>query len=203
MTSKSKPTLTKPLRVPHVSNKRSLAHLTSRSGQVHEPVYGAFYTTPVQNVDRVCNLAHSHDVAHQRLVKMPAEDPDYAALTEHVTRIGQELLEVKESLRRDLAELAVYRAEDKSRYGEGLPLREYVVKGQCVKDLKMESYSVVATSPEAAVLSFVESFARNPSDSFCYYVETKGEPHVPVLLVQGLWHHGEPAAYVSGYAPTT
>lgn len=129
MATKPKSTWTSPLRTPHVSNKKSLAHLTHRSGQLHEPVYQAFYTTAVQNVDRAHNLARAHDAQLRRLGALPLEDPNYKELNEHVKKLGMEWLEVNDALRRDLAELAVYRAEDKKRHGEGLPGKGYRVTG--------------------------------------------------------------------------
>jgi hypothetical protein len=200
MPKKSKQPQTNPLRVPHVSNKKSLAHLLLRSGQTCEPLYQAFFTTAVQNVDRVCNLADAHKVAYKRLDTLPLGHPEYAVLNARVTKLGQELLNVKESLRRDLAELAVYRAEDKARHGEGLPPKEYRMRGLLVAEAGVEPYSTIATSPEEAVIHFMGACAQNARGESMYYVETVGDPKAPMILVRGRWHDGEPAAYISGEA---
>lgn len=201
MAKKSKSPWTSPLRVPHVSNKKSLAHLTHKSNQAHEPVYQAFYTTAVQNVDRLHNLVHSHDAQLRRLDSLPLGDPDYAGLTAHVKALGMELLEVKDALRRDLAELAVYRAEDKKRYGEGLPGKEYRVTGLGVEGV----YTQLATSPEEVVINYLDVFEAHgllkvppQGPRGTYYVETVGDNQAPIYIVQGARHAGYYAAYISG-----
>lgn len=201
MSKKSKQPQTNPLRVPHVSNKKSLAHLLLRSGQTCEPIYQAFYTTAVQNVDRVCNLTESLNTANRRLDQLPVGDPVYGALSANVAALGMELLQVKRALQRDLAELTVYRAEDKKRHGEGLRPNEYRVRGAPVRAYSTgETYSTIATSPEEAVTCFIQLWL-SPTDRqglTTYYVDTVGDARAPTLVVQGFWHEGEPTAYITG-----